>query len=90
MPAIRPVSDLQDNIPEIEEICIKEQRPVFITKNGSEYLVIMSQKLYEEQLRLMELYDKLDEAEAQSAAGIKRIPHHEVIAKLKERVYGQI
>ena len=88
MPLIRPVSDLRNRTPEIEEICIKEQKPVFITKNGNGHLVIMSQRLYEEQQALIELYDKLDEAEVQSAAGAKRIPHREVMARLKARLNG--
>jgi PHD/YefM family antitoxin component YafN of YafNO toxin-antitoxin module len=45
MPVIRPVSDLRDKTPEIEEICINEQKPVFITKNGSSHLVVMSHRL---------------------------------------------
>lgn len=86
VPVIRPVSDLRNKTPEIEEICIKEQKPVFITKNGNGHLVVMSQKLYEEQQALLELYDKLDEAEAQSGAGVKRIPHREVMARLRARL----
>lgn len=88
MPVIRPVSDLRNKTPEIEEICIREQKPVFITKNGNGHLVVMSQRLYEEQQSLMELYDKLDEADVQSAAGGKRIPHREVMARLRARLNG--
>lgn len=88
MPVIRPVSDLRNKTPEIEEICIKEQKPVFITKNGNGHLVVMSQRLYEEQQALMELYDNLDEAEVQSAQGPKRIPHREVMARLRARLNG--
>jgi len=86
MPVIRPVSDLRNKTPEIEEICIKEQKPVFITKNGNGHLVVMSQRLYEEQQALMELYDNLDEAEFQSAQGVIRIPHREVMARLRARL----
>ena len=89
MPVIRPVSDLRNKTPEIEEICIKEQKPVFITKNGNGHLVVMSQKLYEEQQALMELYDKLDEAEEQSRAG-KTIPFHEVMAELRRRINAKM
>jgi len=88
MPVIRPVSDLRNKTPEIEAICIKEQQPVFITKNGSGHLVVMSQKLYEDQQSLMDLYDKLDEAESQSLSGGKRISHSEVIARLRARLNG--
>lgn len=31
---IRPVSDLRNKFPEIEEIVVKENNPVFLTKNG--------------------------------------------------------
>jgi prevent-host-death family protein len=88
MPVIRPISDLRNKTPEIEEICIKEQKPVFITKNGNGHLVVMSQRLYEEQQALMELYDKLDEAEVQSTTGVKRIPHREVMSRLRARLNG--
>lgn len=87
MPVIRPVSDLRNKTPEIEEICVKEQKPVFITKNGSGHLVVMSQRLYEEQLALIELYEKLDEAEEHSRAGKTR-PFREVMAELKSRING--
>jgi PHD/YefM family antitoxin component YafN of YafNO toxin-antitoxin module len=88
MPVIRPVSDLRNKTPEIEEICIKERQPVFITKNGNGHLVIMSQRLYEEQLALLELYDKLDEAESQKASGVDLIPHQEVMARLRKKLNG--
>ena len=88
MPVIRSVSDLRNNTPEIEEICLREQKPVFITKNGSGHLVVMSQRLYEEQQALLDLYEKLDEAEVQSASGIARVAHREVMARLRTRVNG--
>ncbi len=69
MPIIRPISDLRNKTPEIEEICVKENTPVFITKNGTGHLVVMSQKLFEEQQALLDLYEKLDEAEDQSKVG---------------------
>lgn len=47
MPATRTASDLQRNISEIYELCEKSQEPVFITRNGSPDLVIMSVETYE-------------------------------------------
>ena len=88
MPVIRPVSDLRNKTPEIEEICIKEKKPVFITKNGNGHLVIMSQQLYEERQDLLDLYDKLDEAEEQSRAG-KRRPFRDVMADLRSRIHAK-
>lgn len=88
MPVIRPVSDLRNKTPEIEAICLREHKPVFITKNGSGHLVVMSQRFYEEQQALIDLYEKLDEAEAQSSSGIARVTHREVMARLRDRLNG--
>jgi PHD/YefM family antitoxin component YafN of YafNO toxin-antitoxin module len=89
MPVIRPVSDLRNKTPEIEEICIKEQKPVFITKNGCGHLVVMSQQLFEEQQALLDLYEKLDEAEEHSRAG-KRRPFREAMADLRSRIHAKV
>ena len=88
MPVIRPVSDLRNKTPEIEEICINEQIPVYITKNGNGHLVIMSQQLFEEQQALLDLYEKLDEAEEQSRAG-KRRPFRDVIEDIRSRIHAK-
>lgn len=89
MPIIRPVSDLRNKTPEIEEICIKQQQPVFITKNGTGHLVVMSQKMFEEQQALLELYDKLDEAEEQSTAGRRRL-FRETMADLRSHINAKV
>ena len=86
VPVIRPVSDLRNKTP---EICIKENKPVFITKNGNAHLVVMSQRLFEEQQALLDLYEKLDEAEEQSSAG-KRRPYREVMDNLRSRIHAKI
>jgi len=48
----------------------------------------MSQQLFEEQQALLELYDKLDEAEEQSRAG-KRRPFRDVMADLRSRIHAK-
>ena len=68
MPLIRPISDLRNRANEISELCHSENEPVFITKKGKGDLVVMSQTHYERLLSLIELYDKLGEAEALDAA----------------------
>jgi prevent-host-death family protein len=88
MPVIRPVSDLRNKTPEIEDICVRENRPVFITKNGTGHLVVMSQKLFEEQQALLDLYEKLDEAEEQSEAGKTR-PFRKAISDIKGRIHAK-
>jgi prevent-host-death family protein len=84
MPIIKPVSDLRNNFNLISEICHKEKEPVFITKNGEGDMVVMSLALYEQQQALLELYQKLGEAEAQSLAGLPTIFHKDFMKKLKD------
>ena len=47
MPIIRPSSDLRNNYNEISRICHETQEPVYITKNGTNDLVILSNEAYE-------------------------------------------
>lgn len=88
MPIIKPVSDLRNNFKEISEICHKGEDPVFLTKNGKGDLVVMSLALYERQMALLDLYQKLEVAEQQAASNVPCIPHKEVFAKLREKLNG--
>ena len=57
---IRPVSDLRNKFPEIEETVIDSNTPVFLTKNGYGTMVLMSIEQYS---ALVDDVDrKLDEA----------------------------
>lgn len=47
MPVIRPCADLRNNYNEISKICHKTNEPVYITKNGSNDLVVLSDKAYQ-------------------------------------------
>lgn len=51
--------------------------------------VVMSQQLFEEQQALLELYEKLDEAEEQSRDG-KRRPFLEAMTELRSRVHAKM
>lgn len=68
MPIIRPIKDLRNTI-EISELCHSVNEPVFITKNGHEDLVIMSNEVYEKQLALLKIFSMLREAEKQIDEG---------------------
>lgn len=83
MPLIRPMSDLRNRAREISELCHREDRPVFITRNAQSDLVVMSQAHYD---RLQAQLDrKLDEADAQVAKRAKGIGHREVMRRLRAR-----
>jgi PHD/YefM family antitoxin component YafN of YafNO toxin-antitoxin module len=86
MPTIRPITDLRDTNA-ISELCHSQQEPVFITKNGYSDLVIMSTAAYESQLALLEVYQKLGEAEAQAKNGIPNVGGREVFDRLRSK-YG--
>ena len=48
MPIVRPCADLIDNYNEISRICHETKEPVYITKNGQEDLVLLSNEAYKE------------------------------------------
>jgi len=60
MPVIRPSSDLRNKYNEISTICHKTNAPVYITKNGSGDLAIMSIELYEKLVERFELYSRIE------------------------------
>jgi prevent-host-death family protein len=86
MPVIRPVSDLRNNFNEISELCHAGNEPVFVTRQGKGDMVVMSHAHYEMLTNLLDLYQKLGEAEAQDASGDEGISHHEMMRRLEERI----
>jgi prevent-host-death family protein len=88
MPIIKPISDLRNKFNEISDICHKEGEPVFITKNGEGDLVVMSLAFYERQKALIDLYEKLAEAESESLSEVERITHEELMKKLRAKING--
>ena len=68
MPEIRPMRDLRDTNT-ISRLCHTTAEPVFITKNGRQDLVIMSNEEYERRCAREEIYAKLLEAEGDAARG---------------------
>ena len=63
MIAIRPVSDLRNKFPEIEAL-VKENQPVYLTKNGYGSMVVLSLEQYSRLAGDVEM--KLQEADAQA------------------------
>lgn len=86
MATIRPSSDLRNRYNEISEFCHKYNEPVFITKNGTGDLVVLSNAEYERICGKYELYRLLDEGFASMKAG-KGHPADKVFADL-EKEFG--
>lgn len=78
---IRPVSDLQNKFPEIEETVLKTNSPVFLTKNGYGTMVLMSVEQYSALTDNIE--QKLDEADAVAAKSDVRYSASDVFDRAK-------
>jgi prevent-host-death family protein len=84
---IRPMTDLSKRMNEIEELCVSQNLPVFITKNGAERLVVMSHEHYEGLQAELELYKRLITAESESRRG-EMLDFNQVMNE-KEGHYGR-
>lgn len=60
MPNIRPSSDLRNKYNEISLMCHESDGPVYITKNGSGDLAVMSIENYEILIEKLDLYKKIE------------------------------
>ena len=78
---IRPVSDLRNKYPEVEE-SVTTKGPVFLTKNGYGSMVLMSIEQFEYLSGNVER--ALDEADAQAALLETRLTHDEVFGSLRK------
>ncbi|WP_419025693.1 type II toxin-antitoxin system Phd/YefM family antitoxin [Emergencia sp.] len=89
MPKIRPSADLRNKYGEISDFCHKYGEPVYITKNGTGDLAVMSIETYEKLIGRYQLYQMLD-------AGLEDIrngnthPMEEVFDDLEERIKHEL
>lgn len=82
---IRPVSDLRNKYPEIEQL-VMDGEEVYLTKNGYGSMVVMSIEQYSKLKDALEM--KLDEADFQAENSTDRLTHEDVFTKLRGRVNG--
>ena len=96
---IRPVSDLRNKYPEIEDLVLREDEAVYLTKNGYGSMVVMSiekysnmARAYEEEKMLKARFgtddiDKaLEEAEEEASDPNVRYYSEEEIEKMARRI----
>ena len=86
MPTIRPISDLRNRTDEISRFCHERGEPIYVTKNGRSDLVVMSQAAYDRQQARLELYAKLEEAEAEAGRGDKGLDRAAMMRILRKRL----
>ena len=88
---IRPVSDLRNKYPEIEELVLKENEPVYLTKNGYGSIVVLSIEKYAKLIndaKYNEYIEKaLDEADKEAEnPETKYYTHEEIFGKLRRKL----
>ena len=82
---IRPVSDLRNKFPEIENTVLNTGEPVYLTKNGYGSMVVLSLEQYAALTDDIEL--KLDEADKAAAADPVRYTEDEVFSRVRSRIH---
>ena len=84
---IRPVSDLRNKFPEVEEEVITKGEPVFLTKNGYGSMVLLSLAQYAELTDDVEF--ALDEADCAAELSNTRFTAEEVFGRVRRRIREQ-
>jgi len=69
MPIIKPASALRNDYVEISRLARESKQPVFLTKNGTGDMVLLSMEEYDRKVALLDLYEKIAEGEADLAEG---------------------
>ena len=89
MPTIRPSADLRNKYNEISKFCHENLEPVFITKNGTGDLAVMSIETYELMAGKFKLRSLIDEGLDQYKQG-KVKPMRNSIQSIRSRLrYGR-
>lgn len=88
MPTIRPSSDLRNSYNEISEFCHKHSEPVYITRNGSGDLAVMSIDTYEKLIGKFELYTLLEKGLA-DIENKKTKPARDVFDRIEGRLKNE-
>jgi len=92
---IRPVSDLRNNYPLIEDIVVNKKEPVILTKNGYGSVVIIDLEEYERLKNNIEIIEDeetcrlLDEATKEAKKNPKRLNGEEVFNKARRIADGE-
>ena len=85
---IKPSTALRNDYNSISEICKTKNEPVFLTKNGEGDLVVMSIKEYTYREELLDLKEKILEAEEQRIIGEKLYSQQELNEILEGLING--
>ncbi len=85
---IKPSTALRNEYGEISQLCKEKGEPVFLTRNGEGDLVVMSIESYEKREAMLDLREKLLEAEQLKLNGGKTYEAEEVWSRLESVIDG--
>ncbi|MEW5785064.1 MAG: type II toxin-antitoxin system Phd/YefM family antitoxin [Bacillota bacterium] len=80
---IKPSTALRNEYNDISRFCKEKMQPVFLTKNGEGDLVVMSIEAYSYREEMLDLREKLLEAEAAKISGANTYTIEEVSERIK-------
>lgn len=87
---IRPVSDLRNKYPEIENLVLKEDEAVYLTKNGYGSMVVMSLEKFSKLTNNKEyneyIENALDEADKEAEDPNTKYYTHEEMKQMARRI----
>ncbi len=93
---IRPVSDLRNKYPEIEELVLREDEAVYLTKNGYGSMVVMSLEKYSKMIEKLDEDKEIDVEkilkemdEEIENPNVKYLTHDEVFDGIRRRIDGR-
>ncbi|MDR1559081.1 MAG: type II toxin-antitoxin system Phd/YefM family antitoxin [Clostridiales bacterium] len=81
---IRPSTAITNEYNDISAFCKERGEPIFLTKNGEGDLVVMSIETFTQREAMLDLREKLLEAEAQYLGGAKTY----TVTQVSERLLG--
>ena len=85
---IKPSTSLRNEYNEISSYCKQNKQPVFLTKNGEGDLVVMSMDAYSYREEMLNLREKLLEAEAQRLSSARTYSVDEVDKMMENLING--
>ena len=85
---IKPSTSLRNEYNEISSYCKQNKQPVFLTNNGEGDLVVMSMEAYSYREEMLNLREKLLEAEAQRLSGARVYSVDEVDKMMEDLING--
>lgn len=87
MALIRPCADLRNNYNEISKICHETKEPVYITKNGTNDLVVLSDETYE---KIIKAKEETEEERIEKIIKEKFEKHYANFEEFKKDIFKNI